>query len=80
MHAIQRQRHRRGDNPLAMLVPHFDSHGTSAPTWEQVAPDRGGGFGGLTLGDVEVWELKTIRVGNEPSAFANVKVEAGHGP
>jgi hypothetical protein len=54
VNAVERQSHRCRHHALRVFVPHLDRDGTGDALGQQVAPNAGGGFGGLSLGGVEV--------------------------
>ena len=57
VHAVNRQCHRRRDDPLPVLVSDLDCDGSGDAFRQQVASDRSDAFGCFMFGSVNVGEL-----------------------
>jgi hypothetical protein len=73
-------RHPHRHQPLALFVSNLNSNLSCMATREPIPSDLDGCEKGLPFSVIYIVELQTFLIGGEAGSFANVEIEARHGP
>ena len=79
MNPLKVHRNRHGQHTLPVFVPNLDGNFASIPPRQQIATDARGCFCGFSLRSVEVGELYSLVVGDEPRTLADIEIKARQG-
>ncbi len=79
MNPLKVHRNRHGQHALPVFVANLDGDFAGIPPRQQIATDARGCLCGFSLCSVQVGELYSLVVGDEPRTLADIEIKARQG-